>query len=211
MAIFVRVCLCAQQVIVIGKLTGTLDAIYEDSVILDVGGVGYHVFGSALMISGLRNLTKPTLSLFIETHVREDHIHLYGFLTLEAKTAFSILQTVSGIGAKVALNILSYLTPSQIQGAVDTKDKTLFCTVQGVGPKLAERMLVELKGKLFSTNASAIGTSVKESSIIEDASLALSNLGINRNEAVNLVKNILQNSPNATIDQVIRSALQNRG
>jgi Holliday junction DNA helicase RuvA len=196
----------------IGKLTGKIDSIHEDSVILDVNGVGYGVFVSGSTLLQLRPATNNIISLFIETHVREDHIHLYGFLNIEEKTAFNLLQTVSGIGAKVALNILSYLTPEQIQNAVDTKDKTIFTSISGIGPKLAERMILELKGKKFSANAYIAATSkaLQDNNIVEEAAGALSNLGINKQEAVNIVKNILQNDPNSTIDQVIRTALQNR-
>jgi len=195
----------------IAKLTGKIDAIFEDYIILDVSGVGYQVFVSSSTLAHCRNL--EATSLFIETHVREDHIHLYGFLSMEDKQAFQHLQTVSGIGARVALNVLSSLTPADIQGAIDMKDKTIFSSVSGIGPKLAERMLLELKGKSFSMNSTSViaSTSKMNNNIIDDATQALVNLGINKNEAVNLVKNIIQNSPNATIDQVIRTALQSRG
>ena len=195
----------------IGKLTGKIDEVFEDYAILDVSGVGYQVFASSSTLAHCRNISST--SLFIETHVREDHIHLYGFLNMEDKQAFQHLQTVSGIGAKVALNVLSALTPADIQGAIDMKDKTIFSSVSGIGPKLAERMLLELKGKAFSMNATSIisSTSKLDNNIIDDASNALVNLGISKNEAVTLVKNIMQNSPNATIDQVIRTALQSRG
>ena len=196
----------------ISKLTGKIDAIYEDSIILDVGGVGYGVLVSSSTLPYLRENSNSIVSLFIETHVREDHIHLYGFLNIEEKTAFNILQTVSGIGAKVAVNILSFLSPAQIQNAVDSKDKSIFCAVSGIGPKLGERMILELKGKKFSANFDSSSSSniTNDNNMVEDAAGALCNLGINKLEAVNLVKNILQNNPNATIDQVIRIALQNR-
>jgi len=195
----------------IAKLTGKIDEVFEDHAILDVSGVGYQVFASSSTLAHCRNVVST--SLFIETHVREDHIHLYGFLNIEDKQAFQHLQTVSGIGAKVALNVLSHLTPSDIQGAIDMKDKTIFSSVSGIGPKLAERMLLELKNKAFSMHATSIisSTSKLDNNIIDDASQALVNLGISKNEAVTLVKNIMQNSPNATIDQVIRTALQSRG
>jgi len=195
----------------ISKLTGIVDAVYDDHLILDVSGVGYGVFASSSTLAHCR--THETISLLIETHVREDHIHLYGFLTMEEKQAFQYLQTVSGIGAKVALNILSHLTPANIQSAIDLKDKTIFASVSGIGPKLAERMLLELKNKTFSIDSNSIilSTSNLENNITDDSIQALVNLGITKNEAVQLVKNIMQNSPNATIDQVIRTALQSRG
>ena len=193
----------------IGKLTGKIDGIYEDYLILDVSGVGYRIFTSSSTLHHCGNISN--ISLFIETHVREDHIHLYGFLSIEDKNAFEQLQTVKGVGAKVALNILSQLSTADIQSAIDSKDKTIFSRVSGIGPKLAERMLLELKGKTFSHSPSTISSSTSmDHNIVEDASQALINLGINRNEALTLVKNIMQNSPNTTIDQVIRIALQSR-
>ena len=195
----------------LAKLTGKIDSVYEDYVIIDVSGVGYRVFASSGTLSHCRET--GSTSLLIETHVREDHIHLYGFLNADEKQAFGHLQTVAGIGARVAMNVLSCLTPSDIQGAIDAKDKTVFSRVSGIGPKLAERMLLELKNKTFSmSSTNAITTGIKlDGSIIDEASQALVNLGINKNEAINIVKNIMQNSPNATIDQVIRTALQSRG
>jgi Holliday junction DNA helicase RuvA len=193
------------------KLTGKIDAVYNDHLILDVGGVGYGIFASTGTLTHCRSI--DSTNLLIETHVREDHIHLYGFLNIEEKIAFNHLQTVAGIGARVAMNVLSELNPSDIQGAIDTKDKTVFSRVSGIGPKLAERMLLELKNKTFSTSIThpIFSTNKIDHNIIDEASQALINLGINKNEAVNIVKNIMQNSPNATIDQVIRTALQSRG
>ncbi len=196
---------------VLAKISGKVDSIYDDYLIIDVSGVGYRVFASSGTLAHCRTI--DSISLLIETHVREDHIHLYGFLNIDEKQAFNHLQTVAGIGARVAMNVLSCLTPSDIQGAIDAKDKTVFSRVSGIGPKLAERMLLELKNKTFSMSATnSISSNMKiDHNIIDEASQALVNLGINKNEAVNIVKNIMQNSPNATIDQVIRTALQSRG
>lgn len=195
----------------IGKLTGKIDEIGEDSLILDVSGVGYKVFVSTETIATLsRNLGDIT-SLYIETHVREDHFHLYGFPNLEEKSTFNMLQTVSGIGARMALSILSQAMPSRIQGAIDSKDKSIFTKISGIGPKLADRMLVELKGKRFADSID-IGPSVAPENIeiVEDAAGALVSLGIGKNEAVTLVKNIMQKDPNAAIDEIIKIALQQR-
>ncbi|MEY3197276.1 MAG: Holliday junction ATP-dependent helicase RuvA [Pseudomonadota bacterium] len=194
----------------IGKLTGNISDIFEEFLILDVGGVGYRIWVTKSTITACT--TGDNAIFYIETHVREDHIHLYGFRTIEEKDAFTTLQTVNGVGAKVALTILSALSPSEIQGAIDAKDKNAFLSVSGIGPKLAERILLELKNKTFSTNASYIkGTSVDSNKgVVEDAAMALINLGINRNEAISLVKDILKNSPDLQIDQVIKIALQSR-
>src|ERR1700677_1963948 len=122
----------------IGKLKGVIDSSCEEYVIIDVSGVGYQVFCSIKTLSELKVGTNT--SLLIETHVREDHIHLFGFLHEEEKNAFNILQSVNGIGTRLALTILSCLSPSELQAAIDLKDKEAFRKVSGVGPKLAERI-----------------------------------------------------------------------
>lgn len=193
----------------IGKLKGVIDYISEDYLILDVSGVGYMVFCDSRTLSYLKE--GSPLILFIETHVREDHIHLFGFKTIEEKESFIILQSVSGIGARMALGILSVMNPENIQEAVDNKDKDRFRMISGIGPKLAERMIVELKGKVFSTNTIISSSNIKiDNAISNDAISALVNLGINRSEVVNLVSSIIQENPDITIDNLIRLALQKR-
>ena len=120
----------------IRKLKGQIDTIDSDSIIIDVGGVGYGVFCSA---NTLRNLPAKgeSTSLYIETHVREDHIHLFGFSTTDEKETFQTITKVSGVGVKVALAILSVLSPGQLANAIAAKYKSSFKTVSGVGPKLA--------------------------------------------------------------------------
>ncbi|MBP7190648.1 MAG: Holliday junction branch migration protein RuvA [Rickettsiaceae bacterium] len=195
----------------IGKLKGIVDSIYEDYVIIDVSGVGYMVFCSS---KTLQNLEEGTAcQLLIDTHVREDHIHLFGFKTAEEKSSFLILQSVSGIGTRMAITILSYMTPQDLQSAIDQKNKEAFRKVSGIGPKLAERMVVELKGKIFSNYSSgnAYSNNTSETNeISNDAISALINLGINRSEVITLVGNIMKEHPDITIDNLIRLALQKR-
>jgi len=192
----------------IGKLKGLVDSSFEDHVIIDVGGVGYMVFCSSKTLSALEPGT--SCALLIETHVREDHIHLFGFLNQEEKTSFTLLQSVNGIGTRVAMMILSCLSPSELQAAIDTKDKEVFRRVSGVGPKLAERIIVELKGKMFSNEVVIIASSKQEAGIASDATSALTNLGMNRTEVASIVTNILKQDPNISIDNLIRTALQTR-
>lgn len=196
----------------IGKLKGIIDDIGEDNLIIDVMGVGYLVFVSSNVIEFASKNKGKELVLFIETHVREDHIHLYGFREESEKSAFNMLQTVSGIGARMALSILSQSDPSRIQAAIDSKDKSLFTRISGIGPKLADRMLVELKGKRFADSISipGDGKSKVDHELAGDAAGALVNLGIGKSEALNLVNNIMQKNPNAAIDEIIRIALKNR-
>jgi len=199
----------------IGKITGKVDSTFEDHVIIDVGGVGYLIYISAMTLHKLD--LNSNCELFINTHVREDHIHLYGFLSLEEKSFFNLLQTVGGIGAKMAMTILSFLTPEKIQIAVSTKDKDAFRSISGVGPKMAERILIELKDKV-SGHAAALSNELKlgnasynaPSSISSDAIAALISLGINRAQAYNTVANIITHNPTITINELIRQALQNR-
>lgn len=130
----------------IGKLKGTIDSYDEDSVILDVHGVGYLVHCSART---LQSLPQPgeAATLFIETIVREDMIRLFGFANAIEKEWFNILLDVQGVGQKVALAILSTLRPAELASAIAMKDKASIARSPGVGPKLAERICVELKDK----------------------------------------------------------------
>jgi Holliday junction DNA helicase RuvA len=200
----------------IKKLKGTIDTIDTDSVIIDIGGVGYGVFCSA---NTLRNLPSKggSTSLFIETHVREDHIHLFGFTTREELESFQTITKVSGVGVKVALAILSVLSPSQLGNAIVAKDKAAFKTVSGVGPKLAERIITELKGKFdYSTSPTAVTNNSTESVMIEnnninDAISALVNLGYGRSDAYNVITKIAAQNDNAPIDMLIRDGLKELG
>jgi len=130
----------------IGKLRGVIDSIDEDGLILDVGGVGYLVAASART---LRALSAPgeAAELLIETHVREDAIRLYGFLTIAERDWFRTLQGVQGVGAKVALGILGALTAEALSTAVARQDKAMMARAPGVGPKLAARLVLELRAR----------------------------------------------------------------
>jgi Holliday junction DNA helicase RuvA len=199
----------------IGKLSGKIDASYDDYVVIDVNGVGYLVFASAKTLHKLYEGAPSTL--FIETHVREDRIHLYGFLTLEEKTYFNLLQLVSGIGTRMALSILSHLTPNEIQTAINTSDKNGFKAVPGVGAKLAERVIIELRDKV-SIGISASTTidnglnigGISPSTSIEVVK-ALTNLGFSRLQAQNAVQEIIVKNPEISINELIKLALKNRG
>ena len=130
----------------IGKLTGTIDSVGEDFLILDVHGVGYLVHCSARTLNDLP-ATGETVALAIETYVREDQIRLFGFLTGGEREWFRLLQTVQGVGTKVALAILSTLKPADLASAIAMRDKAIITRAPGVGPKVAERIVTELKDK----------------------------------------------------------------
>jgi len=197
----------------IGKLKGIIDSCYHDHVIIDVGGVGYLVFCSS---KTLANLTPGgSVMLLIETHVREDHIHLYGFYSSEEKSSFILLQSVKGVGTRMSLAILSTLSPDEISYALATKDTTAFSRVSGVGKKLAERIITELKDKYSSSYISEIpitSSAGKDSGINNiaiDSISALVALGVNKAEAQNRVNTLLAQDRNISLNELIKLALKN--
>lgn len=130
----------------IGKLKGIVDTYGEDFVILDVGGVGYHVQCSARTLQELPASGQPAV-LSIETYVREDQIRLFGFTSDVEREWFRLLQTVQGVGARVALSVLGTLRPAELASAIALRDKATVARTPGVGPKVAERIVTELKDK----------------------------------------------------------------
>src|SRR5438552_6139828 len=130
----------------IGKLKGIIDSYGEDFIVVDVGGVGYLVHCSARTLQALPGEGQP-VTLSIETHVREDQIRLFGFLSDVEREWFRLLQTVQGVGTRVALSILSTLKPADLASAIAMRDKAMITRAPGVGPKVAERVVTELKDK----------------------------------------------------------------
>jgi Holliday junction DNA helicase RuvA len=130
----------------IGKLKGIIDSYGDDFVILDVGGVGYQVHCAART---LQRLPAPgdAATLAIETYVREDQIKLYGFASDTEREWFRLLQTVQGVGARVAMSVLGTLKPAELANAIATRDKAAVARSPGVGSKVAERIVSELKDK----------------------------------------------------------------
>lgn len=131
----------------IAKLKGLVDSTSENTAIIDVGGVGYQIFASAKTLRSFPGVGEP-VEVLIETHVREDHIHLYGFVSEVELDMFRLLTSVQGVGTKVALAILSTLDPNALQAALISGDKAAMTSAPGVGPKLAVRILNELKDKV---------------------------------------------------------------
>ena len=130
----------------IGKLKGVIESYGEDSVIVDVAGVGYEVYCSARTLQELPGIGQLA-TLSIETHVREDQIRLFGFLTELEREWFRLLQTVQGVGVKVALAVLGTLKPAELASAIAMRDKATVARTPGVGAKVAERIVTELKDK----------------------------------------------------------------
>jgi Holliday junction DNA helicase RuvA len=173
----------------IGKLTGRLDTVSLNAVILDVGGVGYEVTLGARAITDLPPVGE-SLTLCIETHVREDEIRLYGFATEHERAWFRALQTVQGVGAKVALAVLGTLSAADLANAVALQDKNHVARAPGVGPKVAARIVAELKDKMPSlspaiTPAGGLApvVALPEGLAARDAVSALTNLGYAHGEA----------------------------
>jgi len=173
---------------VIGKLKGRVDSLDEEGLIVDVGGVGYLVAASARTLRALPALGEP-VSLFIETQVREDAIRLFGFLTSAERDWFRLLQSVQGVGAKVALGILGALPGDALASAIARQDKAMMARAPGVGPKLAARLVLELKDKApaFGAGDFGAGAAAPSASALpktaEDAVLALTGLGYARPQA----------------------------
>ena len=178
----------------IAKLKGILDSYRDDGAVIDVGGVGYLIFGSSRTLGQLGG-PGAAVSVHVETHVREDHIHLYGFATESERRCFQVLQTVQGVGAKAALAILSALSPEEVMQSVAAQDKTMLTRADGVGPKLATRIVNELKDKAVgwsSGGSLVVGKSGAAAATvaggpIEDAVSALVNLGYGRSDAYGAV------------------------
>lgn len=197
------------------KLTGKIDRIDSDGVVIDVGGVGYWVQASRRCLSGLGGagaaVSLPTTQVF-----REDGVFLYGFADREEQAWFRLLVTVQGVGAKVALAILSVLSPDELSMALAAQDKTALCRADGVGPKLGQRIVTELKDKAGFIAADPIIRSapgaavpvVAGGGVRDDAVSALVNLGYGRTEAFSTVSRLLSEGGEASLSDLIRRSLK---
>jgi len=200
----------------IGKLKGLVDTIGEDELILDVGGVGYEVHCSSRTLGDAPG-PGEALTLWIDTHVRDDAIKLYGFGSEPERDWFRLLQTVQGVGARVALSVLSTLRPGDLASAIALQDKAMVARAPGVGPKVAQRIVTELRDKApaYSGAAAAelglqreIGAGVA-STPVTDAVSALSNLGYSSQQASGAVARALKNAGEAADSaRLIRLALK---
>ena len=175
----------------IASLAGVVAQATGDSVVVDVNGVGYLVFASARTLGRLPTRGEAA-RLLIETHVREDHIHLYGFADEGERGWFRLLTTVQGVGARTALALLSALAPDALATAVMAQDKAALTRADGVGPKLAQRIVMELRDKmggiaLAPALAAPAGKSTPEGGVTADAVSALVNLGYPRSDAFTAV------------------------
>ena len=201
----------------IAKLNGVLDSMGADWAVVDVGGIGYLVYCSART---LHQLPGPggSVVMLIETHVREDHIHLYGFADSRERDWFAILQAVQGVGARVALGILSALSPIEIMQAIAAQDAQPLTQASGVGAKLANRIVTELKDKAPSLAAvplsreDAAAPAAAGSGTAADAVSALTNLGYRRVDAFSAVASAARTlGSEVEVEALIRGSLKELG
>jgi Holliday junction DNA helicase RuvA len=203
----------------IGKLRGAVDAVGAEHAVIDVGGVGYEVACSSRTLAALPPAGEP-VTLSIDTHVRQDAIRLYGFLTETERGWFRLLQSVQGVGSKVALSILSTLDTAQLAQAIALQDRAMVARAPGVGPKVALRIVNELKDKAPPAAISATGLAAATvapagpgpaggASPVTEALSALLNLGYAQAQANAAVSAALQKAgdPPRT-ETLIRLALK---
>jgi Holliday junction DNA helicase RuvA len=192
----------------IAMLAGVVDQRGADNLVLDVNGVGYLVFASARTLGRVPGRGEP-LKLLIETHVREDHIHLYGFADEAERGWFRLLTTVQGVGARLALALLSVLAPDALATAIMAQDKAALTRADGVGQKLATRIASELKDKVGGIALGPAATTPATPAAASDAVSALVNLGYSRSDAFAAVAQATQRlGAQAKIDALIRAGLQ---
>lgn len=192
----------------IAKLRGLLDSFGADHAVLDVNGVGYLVSASSRTLSSLGAIGEEVV-LHTEMLVAEDSIRLVGFTTAAERDWFRLLTSVQGVGARVALAILSALTIDEIHRAVASGDHAMIARAQGVGPKLALRIANELKDKAGSIALGSGGPAVPRGSLSQDAVSALANLGFRPSDAAAAVaKAESEVGPEAGFDLLVRTALK---
>lgn len=193
----------------IALLRGTLAYKSSDHVIIDVGGVGYRLF---IPLSTFYSLPETgDVSLFTHTHVREDALLLYGFLSMEEKELFGILISISGIGPKLAVNILSHIPAKDLKRAIATGDIKRLSSLPGIGKKTAERLVLELKDKVGPIHdlpeADDVKSNTSARDISNDVISALINLGYKENQARKVLES-MELAPGLTMEEALKGALK---
>ncbi|MEE8172880.1 MAG: Holliday junction branch migration protein RuvA [Alphaproteobacteria bacterium] len=195
----------------IAKLSGSLDSTGEGWAVIDVGGVGYLVYCAGRTLAALPN-NGAAISLEIETVVREDQFHLYGFLDAHEREWFRLLRKVQSVGAKMALAILGLLSPDELTLAIAARDRGALTRVSGVGPKLAERLITELKDKAPADGMPVTmggGFAGEDRTPAGDAMSALVNLGYRQSEAFGAVSGAARRlGEDASIEALIQAGLK---
>jgi Holliday junction DNA helicase RuvA len=193
---------------VIAQISGTLAQKVPGEIVVDVVGVGYQIFIPLNVFYRLPEIGAP-VSLQIHTHVRDDALQLFGFQDLAEKQIFLLLISVSGIGPKLAVNILSGIPAEELARALKVGDQARLVAIPGVGRKLAERMIVELKDKLATLSTTGVESPKPEigSHVMQDAVSALVNLGYKRPEAEKMVREVLR-SGDRSLENVLKDTLR---
>jgi Holliday junction DNA helicase RuvA len=197
----------------IAMLAGKVHETGKDHLVLDVNGVGYLVFCSSRTL-GRAAARGEAMRLLVETHVREDHIHLYGFAEEAEQAWFRLLTSVQGVGARLALAVLSALPPDALATAIAAQDKATLARAEGVGPKLAQRIANELKDKAggLMLGTAAQAQAAPANAAASDAVSALVNLGYARAEAYGAVMAAAGRlGPKAALDTLVRAGLRELG
>jgi holliday junction DNA helicase RuvA len=193
---------------VIAHISGTLAQKVPGEIVVDVNGIGYQVFIPLNVFYRLPEIG-ARIALQIHTHVREDALQLFGFQDAAEKQIFLLLTAVSGIGPRLALNILSGIASEDLARALKESDQVRLVAIPGVGKKLAERMIVELKDKLmtFSSDSAASKSSYGDSQLMQDAVSALVNLGYRKTEAEDNVRTVLKRGQ-SSLEEVLKEPLR---
>ena len=195
----------------IAKLAGILDSQGENWVVIDVGGVGYLVSCSSRSLAELPPVGR-SVRVFVETQMSDDAIRLYGFIDDEERSSFRLLRTVQGVGARVALALLSVLSPAALAQAIAVEDRAALAQASGVGPRLATRVIAELKDKVVALPTGAgesVGRIAPADPETADAVSALVNLGYRPSEAHGAVASArTQLGPDAALESLIRAGLK---
>jgi Holliday junction DNA helicase RuvA len=187
----------------IGKLQGIVDYIGDGYVILLTGGVGYKVYTAEYLTH------KSTVELWIETIVREDSIRLFGFSNLQSQDLFNMLTGVSGVGPKVALAIMGTIKSDTLISAIATGDAKTIATAPGVGKKMAEKIIVELKNKFGGTSANIFTQIAPDaSSALPDLLMALESLGYKRLDIIEMAQKLVNENPSADVSKLVPMALK---
>jgi len=194
----------------IAQIRGQLIEKRLGAVVVDAQGIGYQVFVSLHTFYDLPE-EEQAVRLHTYTHVREDALQLFGFSTLLEKDLFQILIGVSGIGPKLALNILSGIAPAEFVASLHAEDVTRLMAIPGVGRKTAERLVFDLKEKIKEI-ASRAGAAKEEKKpkdqVAEDVTSALVNLGYRKNQAERVVEQVCQHQPQAPLEEVLKECLR---
>ena len=192
----------------IAHISGTLAQKVPGEIVVDVNGIGYQIFIPLNVFYRLPEIG-ARIALQIHTHVREDALQLFGFQDAAEKQIFLLLTAVSGIGPRLALNILSGIASEDLARALKESDQVRLVAIPGVGKKLAERMIVELKDKLmtFSSDSAASKSSYGDSQLMQDAVSALVNLGYRKTEAEDNVRTVLKRGQ-SSLEEVLKEALR---